>query len=366
MAVLNRLKAISPLFLVVVLLPTLIATAYFGLLAEDIYVSESRILVRSPNKSDISPLGSVLGSGALTGASEERNAVREFLRSRDALTKINRDGFVREAYGNGSIFWGDRFGPLTGDSTEQLYEYFQKKMTLEDGDAALILRVRVEAFDPEDARTINERLLSRSEELVNELSTRARDDAIAFAQLEVAEAREQARGASLALGRFRDSERIIDPELQARVGLQTISQLQEELMAARTRLLQLRTYTPRASQIPFLQTQVRELEREIAKETAKIAGGSGSLSANSARFQELQLASQFAEQQLTIALSSLQEARADARRKQAYIERVAEPSLPDHATAPRRFRGILATLLLGLLAWGVLSMLLVGIREHRE
>ena len=115
-----------------------------------------------------------------------------------------------------------------------------------------------------------------------------------------------------------------------------------------------------------LQDTVRELEREIAKETVKIAGGSGSLSANSARFQELQLASQFAEQQLTIALSSLQEARADARRKQAYIERVAEPSLPDHATAPRRFRGILATLLLGLLAWGVLSMLLVGIREHRE
>ena len=57
MAVLNRLKAISPLFLVVVLLPTLIATAYFGLLAEDIYVSESRILVRSPSKADVSPLG---------------------------------------------------------------------------------------------------------------------------------------------------------------------------------------------------------------------------------------------------------------------------------------------------------------------
>ena len=56
MAVLNRLKAISPLFLVVVLLPTLIATAYFGLLAEDIYVSESRILVRSPNTLALIPV----------------------------------------------------------------------------------------------------------------------------------------------------------------------------------------------------------------------------------------------------------------------------------------------------------------------
>ena len=87
---------------------------------------------------------------------------------------------------------------------------------------------------------------------------------------------------------------------------------------------------------------------------------------NAARFQELQVASQFAEQQLAVALSSLQEARADARRKQAYIDRVAEPSLPDYATAPRRLRGIMATLLLGLLAWGILSMLVVGIREHRD
>ena len=363
---LKRLKAVHPLFLAVVVLPTLIAIAYFGMLAQDVYVSESRILVRSPSKADVSPLGAVLGSGALTGASEERNAVHEFLRSRDALSEINHDGFVRQAYGNDGIFWGDRFGALSGNSFEELYKYFEKKVTLEDGDGGLVLRVSVEAFTPEDAQKINERLLRRSEDLVNALSERARGDAINFAQLEVTEAREQARSASLALARFRNQEGIIDPELQARVGLQTISQLQEELMSARTRLLQLETYTPGASQIPFLRTQVRSLEKEIARQTAGLAGSSSSLSANTARFQELQLASEFAEKQLAIALSSLQEAQADARRKQAYIDRVAEPSLPDYATAPRRLRGILATLLLGLLAWGVFSMLIVGIREHRD
>jgi ABC-2 type transport system permease protein/capsular polysaccharide transport system permease protein len=148
--------------------------------------------------------------------------------------------------------------------------------------------------------------------------------------------------------------------------LQTISQLQEELIATRTQLLQMRTYTPRASQIPFLKTQVRELEREIARQTTRIAGGSKSLSANAARFQELSLASKFAEQQMAVALASLQDAQAEARRKQAYVERISDPSLPDYAAYPRRMRGILATLMLGLLAWGVLSMLLVGVREHRD
>ena len=363
---LNRLKVISPLFALVVLLPALLATLYFGLLADDVYVSESRILVRSPAKPNTSPLGSILSAGAISGATEESDALREFLRSRDALAQINQDEMVSNAYSSDDIFLFDRFGGFGGNSDEQLYRYFNEKVAIEEGNSALALRLRVEAFDPKDAQEINNRLLQRSEELVNTLSKRAREDAISFSTQAVSEARDKARAASIALARFRDQKGIIDPELQAKVGLQTVSQLQEELIETRTRLLQMRTYTPRASQIPFLRTQVRELEREIAKQTKQIAGGSRSLSANSARFQELNLASQFAEQQLAIALASQQDAQAEARRKQAYIERISNPSLPDYATSPRRLRGILATLMLGLLAWGVLSMLLIGIREHRD
>lgn len=362
----QKLRSISPLFLAMVVFPTLLATLYFGLFAEDVYVSESRILVRSPDKPDVSPLGAVLGSSAIGGSSEESYAVREFLQSRAALAQINRDGYVTRAYGNDGIFLLDRFGGIGGRSAEQLYDYFSDRVGIEDSTNPLVIRVRVEAFEAADAREINQRLLLRSEDLVNQLSERARQDAIRFAEEEVRRARDAARTAALQLSRFRDAEGIVDPELQARIGLQAISQLQEELIETRTRLLQLQTYTPRASQIPYLRTQVRELEREIGRQTSRIAGGSRSLSASAARFQELTLASQFAEQQVTVALASLQEAQAEARRKQAYVERIANPSLPDYAAYPRRVRGIIATFILGLLAWGVLSMLLVGIREHRD
>jgi capsular polysaccharide transport system permease protein len=63
-------------------------------------------------------------------------------------------------------------------------------------------------------------------------------------------------------------------------------------------------------------------------------------------------------------MTSLQEARAESRRKQAYVERIAQPSRPDEAREPRRVRGIFATFVLGLIAWTILSMLLAGVREH--
>lgn len=365
-SLLARLRELDRLFVALVLVPTGLAGLYFGVLASDVYVSESRFIVRSPSKPNLSPLGVVLSGGDIVGASEESKAVTEFLTSREALRKIDQDGFATRAWGNATIFYADRFGALGANSDEDLFEYYAGKVQPEESTGTSVTVLTVKAFDPHSAQTINRRLLEQSEVLVNGLSDRARRDSIAFAEAELARAREAAQAAALALANFRNSEGVIDPELQASAGLQMISKLQDQLIAAQTQLLQLETYTPQASQIPFMRTQVRNLERAIAEQTAQLAGGSGSLSTASARYQELQLGSEYAEKQLAIALSAYQDAQAEARRKQAYVERIAQPSLPDDAAYPRRLRSIAATFVLGLLAWGVAAMLLVGIREHRD
>ncbi|WP_233997173.1 hypothetical protein [Porphyrobacter sp. HT-58-2] len=366
LSLLARVRALDPLFASLVILPTLIAALYFGIFASDVYVSESRFIVRSPTKPNLSPLGVVLSGGNIVGASEESAAVSEFLGSRQALGAINEDGFATRAWGNEHVFRFDRFGGLWSDSAEDLFDYYRRKVAAEDAKSTGVTVLRVQAFDPVSAQTMNRRLLEASEVLVNTLSERARGDGIAAAEEELEQARKQAQNAALALAAYRNAEGVIDPELQASAGLQMVGKLQDQLIAAQTQLLQLETYTPQASQIPYLRTQIRKLEGEIAVQTAQLAGGRGSLSSASVRYQELRLASEYAERQLAIALTAYQEAQAEARRKQAYVERIAQPSLPDDAAYPRRLRGVLATLVLGLIAWGVVAMLLVGVREHRD
>jgi len=80
----------------------------------------------------------------------------------------------------------------------------------------------------------------------------------------------------------------------------------------------------------------------------------------------LALEMEFSNKQLASAMANLESARNEAQRQQIYLERIAEPSLPDSAQEPRRVRGVLATLLFGLVAWGVLSLLLAGVREHQD
>lgn len=351
---------------VTIIIPTVVAIAYYGLLAEDVYISESRIVVRNPGQGAQSPLALALGETGLGSANEGNSAVIAYLQSRSALSAANADGKLKAAYASADIFWFDRFGWFGGTSDEQFYKYFLDRLEVDEGASTRVLTIRTRAYSPKAAQAINARLVEQSEALVNSLAERAQGDAIRIAEAEVEEAAAATRKAALALARYRDSSGIVDPLQQSEVGLQMISKLQDQLIAAQTQLRQLQTYTPQASQIPFLKSQVGTLEREIASARAELTGGRSSLSSSLARYQELQVDADLAEKQLAASRASLLEAKAEARRKQAYLEKIAAPSLPDYPVEPRRIRSILAALVLGLLAWGVLSMLAIGVREHRD
>ncbi len=365
----NRL---SPLFWATVVAPTLLAAVYFGALASDVYISESRFVVRSGSKGQASALGAILGSagmGGLAGSvgADETSSVVEYVRSRDAVKDLQRQSLLTGAFGNEAISWLDRFGgPLRHATEEHLFDYYSDKVAIETDTVTGVTRLTVRAFSPAAAQAINLRILEHSEALVNRLNTRSRADTIALAAAEVDEAKARAREAAVALSRYRNSRGIVDPQMEAQISLQMIAKLQDELIAARARLAQLQAYTPGNPQIPAVRTQLQSLEKAIAAQSTGLAGGRNSLSSAAVQYQQLQINSEVADKQLAVALASLQEARAEARKKHSYVERISQPNRPDYPLEPRRLRNILATFILGLLAWGVLATLLAGIREHRD
>ncbi|RVT41030.1 hypothetical protein [Sphingobium algorifonticola] len=364
-SIINKIKHLGAIFHLCVSLPTACALLYFGIFASDVYLSESQFVVRSPDKQAPTGLGILLKSSGFGNAGDEIFAAQSYVSSRDALAELNRRGAIEQAYTRADISIFDRYGSLGQTrSFENLYKYFRKKVEIEHESASTITKMTVRAYSAEDAFRINLRLLELSEGLVNRLSERARADLIRFAEAEVEDAEKKAASAALALSRYRNSEGIIDPEQQATVQLQMVSKLQDEMISTKMQLLQLRAFTPENPQISVLDVRVRELSQEIDRQLGKAAGDQKSLSSAVAQYQRLQLESQFADKQLAGAMASFESAKNDARRKQAYVERIVQPNKPDMPREPRRMRGILATFALGLVTWGILSMLLVGVREH--
>ena len=353
------------LFVAVVVAPVVTAIIYFGFLASPVYISESAFVVRNPEKPAPSAIGGILQTAGFTKGTEEVYAAQSFAASRDALRSLNRNDAVERAYTRPGIFVLQRFDPFgVSGSFEDLYQYFKNKVTVKNDATTSITTLTVRAYDPDDAKNFNQQLLEMSEATVNQLNERGRRDLVRYAEDEVIKSKSQAQAAGAALAAYRNRSGVLDPEKQAEVQMQMVSKLQDQLIATKSELAQLVRYTPQNPRIPILRSQLSLIQADMNAELGKVAGGSRSLAQSAVRYERLMLENEFANKQLTAALASLEQARSEAQRKQAYVERIVEPNLPDAPMEPRRLRGILATLVLALVAFGILRMLLAGVKEH--
>ena len=357
------------LFLLTVVLPTLIATAYYGFIASDIYVSVSEFIIHSPQQT--TQTGGLLGEFlAGTGLSQSRNAayaVKAYVRSRDALSALDAKLDLRKVFGSQKIDIFDRFPGLhRDDSFEEFYRYFGKHVGITYNSASSISVLTVSAYTPQSAYRINSLLLSLSQQLVNHLNARSRENTIRYAEHDVQVAEQKASRASLALLAYRSKHAVFAPNKQAAIELEGIARLQAELVTTDAELAQLKQLSPNNPQIPGLKSRAETLRTAIAGQASKVTGAHGSLSARAPKFEQLALESSIADKELGATLAELDAARRDAERQQLYLERLVPPSLPDDSLLPRRLRSIVTVFVIGLIMWGVLSLVLASIREHGE
>ncbi len=359
------LRRFNRVFLLTVAAPTTIAALYFGLAASDIFISESHFVVLSPQHNVQSGLGALLAASGITRTHDDAYTVRDFMVSRDALSELETRLKVRAHYSSGSIDLLSRFPGLDwDDSFEAFFRHYDDHLEIAYDTSSSIMTLRVRAFSPAMARDINELLLQMGERLVNNLNDHSRKDLIIVAQGEVTLAEERARKAALALNAYRNKDKLLDPARQAELQLDTTTRLREDLRVTENQIAQLRQVAPSNPQIPTLVEQAARLRRAIDTETAVAVGSSNSLSNKSIAYERLALDKDFADRTLASALAALEAARADAARKQLYLERLVQPNLPDTALEPRRIRSVLTVFLVGLVFWGVVSLLVAGVKEH--
>ena len=362
-----RLASVNAILWFTVIIPTALAVIYFGLIASDVYISESRFVVRSPQRQAQTGLGALLQGTGFSRSQDDTYSVHDFVLSRDALKELDDQLAVRKAYSSKDVDFIDRFPGLDwDDSFEALHRYYRNHVSIDYDTVSSITILKVRAFTAEDSKKINDLLLKMGERLVNNLNDRSRQDLIKTAEQEVAVGEEKIKRAAVALAGFRNNQAVFDPDRQSALQLQGVSKLQEELVATETQLNQIQRVSPTNPQVASLKSRTETLRKAIANETAKVAGGGGSLTSKSGAFERFALEKTFAEKQLAGSLAALESAKSEALRKQLYLERLVQPNLPDKAVEPRRIRSIFMVFILGLVAWGVISLLVASIREHTD
>jgi capsular polysaccharide transport system permease protein len=356
------------LFVVVVGIPTLGATIYFGLIASDVYISESRIVVSSSQGSAPSGgIASLIMGGSGSNTHTDSYEIRDYILSRDALKELTARLKIEHIFGRPETSFIDRYPGLIYDkSFEELFRYYGKHVEVELDSLSSIAILTVRAYTAEDARKINLELLDMSERLVNALNDRSRRDTIGYAQHEVDIASEKAKEAAVTLFAYRSNQTVFEPNKQATQQLEIVGKIRQELLSTEQEIGQLKKLSPDNPQIDSLESTAELLRKTIASETNRVTSPSGSFSARAPVFERLELDVEFADKQLSEALGALETARAEAQRQQVYLERLTQPSVQDKSMEPKRIRSIIVTFIISLLAWGVAGILIASVREHAD
>lgn len=353
-------------FFLFVILPVLLASLYYGLIASDIYVSEARFVVKASDEkhSQVSSLANLFQTTGLSGGQEQANEVLDFVRSRDALRNLERKVDIRRRYANGGDVLSRFPSTFTGDSFEHLYKYYSKMVDADIDTQTGTAVVKVKAFTPDGAYQINQALLGMSEDMVNRLNARAQERGIAEAERQVAIATERTRKITAQLTAYRNQSALIDPSKQAVGVIDIANQMVAQRAALQAELETMQQATPRNPAIPAIANRISAISGQIAQQNGQVVGGSGTIASKLGNYEDLLVEQKFANESLTVANAGLVQARADAQKQQFYLERVVEPNRPDAALLPHRLLRILTVAASALCLYFIGWMLMIGILEH--
>lgn len=367
-AVTSRATSAAMGFALCVLLPVILATIYYTLIASPQYVAEFRFTVKDTTSSSAAQTGSLLAMiGVPSGSSTENYLVTDFLTSREAAEALQKRIKVKELFGKPGLDWWSRFN--ASRPMEEFVPYWQKMVTSSYDQITGIAVATVRAFSPEDALLIANSLVSLSEELVNQISERSRTDAVKFAQQEVNRAEDRVRANRAKLAEYRSKVGVIDPATSVVASNSTLIQtLRSNLANLETQLATLKRQNLLATSpvIAGLENQVRSTKEQIqAVEGAVGKSKDGSaLSAIIAEYEQIEMERQFAATMLASAATALEQARASANAQHLYITPYVRPSLPQSATYPRVFWSVLTVAAFAFGFWIAGLMIVRSIRER--
>jgi capsular polysaccharide transport system permease protein len=354
-------------FAVIVALPVALAACYYFFVAADQYVTEFRFAVRGaePVRSEFSPL--LQADVTAAPVVQDSYIVVEYIGSRAMIDDLGRILDLRRIFSTRQADWPARLHlPV---SVEGLVEYWQGQVDAYFDTSNGTIVVRVRAFTRHDAFRLAQGILGLSEELVNRLSARARQNELHDAREEVAQAEARLAAALARLREYRDQQGLIDPGKAADATGALADKLREALVRARTELSTLMQYMrDDAPPVTLLQARIKSLEEQRravesgVTETAKTQ--SPPLSQVMGRYEELESEKHFAENAYQHALEALDRSRLNADRQQVYIADFVPPRLPEDALYPRRARALAIVFLVAFAVWGIGGLTARSVRDH--
>ena len=350
------------------LLVVLLSAIYWLFIATPRYVSEAHVIVQKTDMSSGVPtdLASALIDGG-AGDTGDQLLLRDYLLSVGMMQKLDREIGLREHWSQG---WVD---PITrlwfGRTDENLHEYYLDRISVEYDEYDGVIVITAEAFDPEFAHEITQRMVADGGKFMNQLAQNLALEQVAFLESQVQRLSDRAMETRQEVTRYQNRNGLVSPEQSAQAVSAIISRLEARRSELQIQLASMGAYLvdDHPSLIEIRQ-QIAAVDRQISQERSKLAGNSRGNRLNSQveEFQRLQLQAEFAQNLYRNALTALEKGRIEGGRTIKAMSVIQPPTLPDSAIRPHRLYNTVLVALVMALVLGLLNLIIAVVRDHRD
>jgi len=343
------------------------ATAYWGLVASDRYVSQANVIVQRTDLAGGHTMDFSSLLGGVNGSRSDELLLRNYLLSMDMLRKLDKELNLRAHYSDRardplSRMW-------TKDVPDEWFlQYYLSRVSVELDEYSGVLVIKAQGYDARTAQAITTLLVREGERAMNEMAHQLARDQVAFVEKQVAQMAERFQRTRQAVVRFQNTHGLVSPQSRA----EQLNSVVERLNAQRTELQTRRTallgyLEPRAAGVVEIDLQIEAIDKQLAQEQARLTSTSGkALNSTVEEYQRLEMEAGFANDVYKTALVALEKGRVEATRNLKKVSVVQSPTLPQHALEPRRGYNIIVSVLVTLLLAGVVHLLAAIVRDHKD
>lgn len=361
------------LFLGMVVAPMLLAALYYGVLAENRYVSSSEVVVHKVSSNgaaespQVSGLAALMGGGGVGSTSAETLYVREFATSEDMLNLLQKKLHWSQHYaGRTRDFW---YYLSPNASREELLKYYQRMVTAQFDETTGLLTIQAQGFDQDFTKQVLSTIIAESDRFVNEISHRMAREQVSFAEGELERSRLNYQSRRAALLKFQAENNVLDAQNTAAASNEVINGLQAELTKQSASLRVMRANLSEDSpQVRQQKIQIDALQKQISVEEQKLISNNAKNKLNviASQFRGLEVDAGIAEDSYKASIASLQSARIDATRKLRSLVVVVSPNMPDDALFPKRFYSLFTVFVMLVLIYGITRFVIATVNDHKD
>jgi capsular polysaccharide transport system permease protein len=345
--------------------PTLVVFLYFAFFASTRYISEAEFTYQTyqPPTSLTSGLVQTVLGGSQGSTVDMSTILYEYLRSEALMTKLDKELHLREYYSSKKVDYFSRLNPDA--SISSFLRYFRSYVSVSQGQGGY-LTVDVYAFDPDYAEKLAKAVVRNTDEMIDGMTARARQDELNFAEAQVKTAEDRLLKARLALTDFQNQHGDLNPQNSASQIGGIVGKIEGELATERTNLQSVNTLDRNSPQVAAIKSRIAALESQLRSEQQRLANSSGTDTYSELlnKYAALQIEQDFAKDAYSAAQQGLELARQDAARKQNYLIDFAPPYKPDSAGFLLILEYSAITLIISLVLFGIGSLVTGALRDQ--